>query len=310
MLVKNILIKSSDSANSVESSFFNDIELVIIIESTADSKDEPLKVVFFTLKNDIKELVRGYFGIFFDFKFKGIDERQITIQTTLTSDEILAKLSQKDIIKSCEQIILNDAKISDTAITMPFNDSRAKISSAFLRENSDFFCDELWGKSCDSSDFLRGNLGESSDFLQGDSSDFFRSDSANETMSDSAKDSAILKECGVLYRVKIPSHKVESFDTNPQNAIYKAIGKAWNRSEKSKDLSKMHFNLLDSTILLNFRLEMESLKILLLYKCTFVICSKKPSFSVIKNAQKFGMTLIAFDNDRFLILTHTARFSH
>lgn len=290
MLVKNILIKSSDSANSVESSFFNDIELIIIIESTADSKDEPLKVVFFTLKNDIKELVRGYFGIFFDFKFKGIDERQITIQTTLTSDEILAKLSQKDIIKSCEQIILNDAKISDTAITMPFNDSRAKISSAFLRENSDFFCDDFRGKSCDSSDFFRG-------------------DSANETMSDSAKDSAIFRECGVLYRVKIPSHKVESFDTNPQNAIYKAIGKAWNRSEKSKDLSKMHFNLLDSTILLNFRLEMESLKILLLYKCTFVICSKKPSFSVIKNAQKFGMTLIAFDNDRFLILTHTARFS-
>lgn len=309
MLVKNILIKSSDSANSVESSFFNDIELIIIIESTADSKDEPLKVVFFTLKNDIKELVRGYFGIFFDFKFQSINERQITIQTTLTSDEILAKLSQKDIIKSCEQIILNDAKISDTAITMPFNDSRAKISSAFLRENSDFFCDELWGESGDSSDILRGNCSDGGNFLQGDSSDIaneFRGDSTNDNISDSA----ILKECGVLYRAKILSHKVESFDTNPQNAIYKAIGKAWNRSEKSKDLSKRHFNLLDSTILLNFRLEMESLKILLLYKCTFVICSKKPSFSVIKNAQKFGMTLITFDNDRFLILTHTARFSH
>ncbi len=306
MLVKNILIKSSDSTNSVKSSFFNDIELVIIIENTADSN--PLKVVFFTLQNDIKELVRGYFGIFFDFKFKSINERQITIQTTLTSDEILAKLSQKDFIKSCEQIILNDAKFNDTAITLPFNDSRAKISSAFLRENSDFFCDDLWGESGDSSNFLRGD--KSGDFLRGDSSDFVN-EFSGDSISDSAKDSAIFRECGVLYRAKIPSHKVESFDTNPQNAIYKAIGKAWNHSEANNnaDSSKTHFNLLDSAILLNFRLEMESLKILLLYKCTFVICSQKPSFSVIKNAQKFGMTLIAFDNDRFLILTHTARFS-
>lgn len=304
MLVKNILIKSSDSTNSVESSFFNDIELVIIIESTADSKDKPLKVVFFTLQNDIKELVRGYFGIFFAFNFKSIDERRITIQTTLTSDEILAKLSQKDFIKSCEQIILNDAKFNDTAIILPFNDSRAKISSAFLRENSDFFCDDLRGESGDSSDFLQGS--KSDDFLRGNSSDFI-----NEFRGDSISDSAIFRECGVLYRVKIPSHKVESFDTNPQNAIYKAIGKAWNHSETNNnaDSSETHFNLLDSAILLNFRLGMESLKILLLYKCTFVICSKKPSFSVIKNAQKFGMTLIAFDNDRFLILTHIARFS-
>ena len=93
----------------------------------------------------------------------------------------------------------------------------------------------------------------------------------------------------------------ESFDTNPKNAIYKAIGKAL-------DLSEGKGNLLDAAIFLNLRIDIETLKILILQKCTFIVCAEKPAFSVVRFAQKFGITLIAFSQNSFLILTHQMRF--
>lgn len=270
MMTKNILIKSSNLAKSVESSFFNDIELKVIIENSVDSG--VIEMIFWTLDFHLKELVRGYFGVFFDFCFTHIEKHKITIQTSLSKDEIIARISQKEFIKSCEQIIISDKKISKDSITLPFNDSKTKISQEILQKNISFFTE---------STHLDSAILE----IMG------------------VKDSAIFSESGFLYKAKIllkDNNAIQSLDTNPKNAIYKAIGKAF---EKMQDNY-----LLDSAILLNFRLNMECLKILLLYKCTFIICNGKPTFSVIKNAQKFGVTIIAFDKNDFLILTHTMRF--
>lgn len=93
------------------------------------------------------------------------------------------------------------------------------------------------------------------------------------------------------------SNLAQSFDSNPKNAIYKAFGKAL---QKCNDL-------LDSAIFLNFCIDLECLKILLLQKCTFIICKKLPPFSVVKFAQKFGATLICFHQNQFFATTHQMR---
>lgn len=108
-----------------------------------------------------------------------------------------------------------------------------------------------------------------------------------------------------IYRVKIllndisHSYALESSDTNAKNSLYKAIG----------DSRKSLESLYDCAILLNYKLDMEVLKILILQKATFIACVSLPSFSIIKYAQKFGVTLIAFDKSVFKILTHSSRIS-
>lgn len=93
---------------------------------------------------------------------------------------------------------------------------------------------------------------------------------------------------------------IQHSDTNTKNTIYKAIGDS-------------RLNMLESlyncVILLNFKIDMEILKILILQKITFIVCVGNPSFSIIKYAQKFGITLIAFDKSLFKILTHSSRIS-
>lgn len=271
VITKNILIKSSSSAKSVESSFLNDIMLTVIIESTP-IKERAIEVVFFTLDMDIESLVRGYFGVFFDFDFKIVEKHKITIQTSLCFEEITARIAQKDFMQSCEQITLHDKQFRSDSIILPFNSSKAKISQTTLQKHINFF-------AIDSAIFDDSEL-------------------------DSAKklDSMVLNESGTLYKAKIlfSNNITQSFDVNPKNAIYKALGKMWHLQG--------NFNFLDSVILINFRLEIDMLKILLLYKCTFIICKGKPSFNVIKYAQKFGVTVIAFIENDFLIITHTMRF--
>lgn len=91
---------------------------------------------------------------------------------------------------------------------------------------------------------------------------------------------------------------LESYDTNPKNALYKTIGMAKIKRD----------DLLDSIIFINFMLDMEILKKIILSKITFVIFVEKPSFTILKLAQKFGLTLGEYINkEEIKILTHSAR---
>lgn len=256
-MIKSIFVKSASSSNEVEARFWRDIEVKIRVFCEDDSQ---IEITFFTLENDLNALVRGYLADFGDLNF--IESKQkniICVKIPLSKSMILARLErQKDIIQSCEQIILNDKKIMQDSVIMPFNSSRATIKREILKANCEFF------------------QGESSE--SGDS----------------------------IYKARIIlSHSESSaFDTNPKNAIYKAIGKIFNCATTRIGTQ----SLLDAIIFLNFRIDLECLKILLLQKCTFIVCAGIPSFSIVRFAQKFGITLIAFENNDFLILTHTLRF--
>lgn len=304
VFVKSVGLDSAQ-CGKVEVAFFDDKEWKIIVncektssgslskakttKQSTSNADSQITITFFALENDIDSLVCGYFGTFLGLDFYANLKREnnaIFIDTTFSKDEILSRLAQKDIIQSCEQITMSDKKINSNSIIMPFNSSRTKISREILEANYDFFATS----NIESGKFLaRIVCGESS------------------------------------------ANAVESFDTNPKNAIYKAIGKALDLSLQGKSLSNQSTqnpslrdlatpnrgnasNLLDATIFLNFRLEIECLKILILQKCTFIVCAGIPSFSVVRFAQKFGITLIAFaknhaDSGEFFILTHQMRFA-
>lgn len=288
VFVKSVGLDSAQ-CGKVEVAFFDDKEWKIIVncektssgslskakttKQSTSNADSQITITFFALENDIDYLVCGYLVTFLGLDFYANLKREnsaIFIDTTLSKDEILSRLAQKDIIQSCEQITMSDKKINSDSIIMPFNGSRAKISREILEANYDFFATS----NIESGKFLaRIVCGESS------------------------------------------ANAIESFDTNPKNAIYKAIGKALDLS--LQDLAKANrgnpSNLLDATIFLNFRLEIECLKILILQKCTFIVCAEKPAFSTIRFAQKFGITLIAFtknhaNSEEFLVLTHQMRF--
>lgn len=291
VFVKSVGLDSAQ-CGKVEVAFFDDKEWKIIVNCEKNSSlqgslskakttkqstsnaDSQITITFFALENDIDYLVCGYLVTFLGLDSYANLKREnnaIFIDTTLSKDEILSCLAQKDIIQSCEQITMSDKKINSDLIIMPFNGSRAKISREILEANYDFFATS----NIESGKFLaRIVCGESS------------------------------------------ANAIESFDTNPKNAIYKAIGKALDLS--LQDLAKANrgnpSNLLDATIFLNFRLEIECLKILILQKCTFIVCAGIPSFSVVRFAQKFGITLIAFtknhaDSGEFLVLTHQMRLA-
>lgn len=287
VFVKSVGLDSAQ-CGKVEVAFFNDKEWKIIVncgknsslqgslskakttkQSTSNANSQ-ITITFFALENDIDCLVRGYLGTFLDF-YENLkrENNAIFIDTTLSKDEILSRLAQKDIIQSCEQITMSDKKINSDLIIMPFNGSRAKISREILEANYDFFATS----NIESGKFLvRIVRGESS------------------------------------------ANTFETFDTNPKNAIYKAIGKALDLSDLAMPNRGNPSNLLDATIFLNFRLEIECLKILILQKCTFIVCAGFPSFSVVRFAQKFGITLIAFaknhaDSGEFFILTHQMRLA-
>lgn len=269
MLFKTISVKSLNGAqncvdSAVDSAFLNDIEVKVILRGAESSE---ITITFFALENDLEALVQGFLSVF-DLKADLVRENNIFYANLpLSKEAILARLAQKDFIQSCEQISLNDKKIMRDSIIMPFNGSRAKITNKFLEANRAFF-----SQSCVDSSFL-------------DSAECVDSAFCARIVTNPAESSA--------------NFAIHSFDTNPKNAIYKALGKALQKSD----------NLLDSAIFLNFCIDIECLKILLLQKFTFIICKNLPPFSVVKFAQKFGATLVCFYRDDFFTITHQMRLS-
>ncbi len=88
---------------------------------------------------------------------------------------------------------------------------------------------------------------------------------------------------------------VDCKDTNQKTNIYKIIG-MYNSD-----------NLLKCLILLDFELTLEVLQKLIRVKSTFIIARKIPSFSIIRVAQKFGLTIGYFNDDAIKILSHNSR---
>ena len=329
-------------------------------ESRESNATSQIQITFFSLENDIDCLVCGYLATFL-----GLDSRVnlanlkcenniFFVDSPLQKSEILSRLAQKDIIQSCEQIELSDKKISRDSVIMPFNGSRANISREILEANRGFFLES------ENSPSLAINTPPQTPPARGGAFSVSPSPASGNTknspsLAEGARgwvNSAIfpykarilpsesIKSCESSEINKSNESYAQSFDTNPKNAIYKAIGKALGLSlptESSlRDFATQNRgnpnNLLDSIIFLNFRLDIETLKILILQKCTFIVCAEKPAFSVIRFAQKFGITLIAFVKNRadlaqnanfnqstdssqsisqngdFLILTHQMRF--
>lgn len=321
VMIKRVFVKSVSRNDEVEARFLDDKEWKIVVkcgdldessessgesreslgesrgdssDSSADSgesgTDSQITITFFALENDIDCLARGYLATFLGFDFANLkrENNHIFVDSHLNKDEILTRLSQKDIIQSCEQISLNDKKIMRDSVIMPFNGSRARITSEILEANCDFFAPT---RHCES---LRSKAKQS------------------------------INQADFPYKARILFGKsnesnAESFDINPKNAIYKAIGRAFDCATNSKRIAtesslresqhdRSNPSLLDCVIFLNFRTDIECLKILLLQKCTFIVCAGIPTFSVVRFAQKFGITLMAFTNNDFQILTHALRF--
>ena len=313
-MIKRVFVKSVSRNDEAEARFLDDKEWKIVVkcesraesceslgesrgdsgDSGADSgessTDSQITITFFALENDIDCLARGYLATFLGFDFANLkrENNHIFVDSHLNKDEILTRLSQKDIIQSCEQISLNDKKIMRDSVIMPFNGSRAKITREILEANKDFFAPT---RHCEEALATKQSINQA-DFPY---------------------------KARIILSPESPESTAESFDTNPKNAIYKAIGKAFDCATKSKRIAtesslresqrdRSNPSLLDCTIFLNFRTDIECLKILLLQKCTFIVCAGIPSFSVVRFAQKFGITLIAFTNNDFQILTHALRF--
>ena len=281
MLFKTISVKSPSGAqncvdSAVDSAFLNDIEVKVILRGAQSCE---IIITFFALENDLEALVQGFLSVF-DLKADLVRENNIFYANLpLSKEAILAHLSQKDFIQSCEQISLSDKKIMRDSVIMPFNGSRAKITNAFLEANRAFFTESIVYHFAESIDCH----------------------SEQSEVSQKIIDSAVLDSafCARIITNPAESSFAQSFDTNPKNAIYKTIGKAFQKSD----------NLLDSAIFLNFCIDIECLKILLLQKCTFIICKNLPPFSVVKFAQKFGATLVCFHKNRFFAVTHQMRLN-
>lgn len=282
MLFKTISVKSLNGAQScvdsaVDSAFLNDIEVKVILRGAQSCE---ITITFFTLENDLKALVQGFLSVF-DLKADLVRENNIFYANLpLSKGAILARLAQKDFIQSCEQISLNDKKIMRDSIIMPFNGSRAKITNKFLEANRAFFAESI---DCH----------------------FKRSKKTIDCHSEQSEESQKIIDSAFYARIitnpaeSSANFAIHSFDTNPKNAIYKALGKAFQKSD----------NLLNSAIFLNFCIDIECLKILLLQKFTFIICKNLPPFSVVKFAQKFGVTLVCFYKNDFFTITHQMRLS-
>lgn len=90
-----------------------------------------------------------------------------------------------------------------------------------------------------------------------------------------------------------------AYDINMKNAIYRVFGK-----------NSLNDNFLEYILILNSNIDMDILREILLFKITFLIIKEQPSFSIIKNAQKYGLTLIEYVNSNKLkVYTHTSRIS-
>lgn len=87
---------------------------------------------------------------------------------------------------------------------------------------------------------------------------------------------------------------VDCSDTNQQTNIYKILG-------------MYSDNLLQCAIFLDFELTLEILQKLIRAKVTFVIAIKIQNFSVLRVAQKFGLTIGRFDDYSIRILSHNSR---
>lgn len=286
---KTITAKSVTQSTETKVCFLSDIELKIIIncrainrsnigDSNAQSNspttpplshtDSQITITFFTLDNDIDCLIYGYLGTFLGVDFCFRRENNAIF--------IDLPLNKDEIL-----FHLSQKDIIQSCEQITLSDKKNLRDNIIMPFNG--------SRAKISREILEKNR----DFFA-DSNDNFGKFSVRIV-------------CGEKY-----DFYAQSFDINPKNAIYKAIGKVLGDSNhqelQSLATQSATKTLLDAIIFLNFRIDIECLKVLLLQKCTFVVCVGLPSFSIVRFAQKLGITLIAFTQNDFLILTHQTRF--
>lgn len=289
IFTKKIRVKSILQNDEIETHFLNDMEWKIIIncgdwnesnENLSDlsanfdklKTDSQIIITFFALENDIDYLVKGYLETFLGF------DSFVSANIKHKKNHIFVNspLQKDDILKHLAQkdIIQSCEQIS-------LNEKKVMRDSVIMPFNG--------SRATIKRETLETNR------------DFFKN-------LDSRKSSDFPYKARIIFGESLETNVscAESFDTNPKNTIYKTIGKIFDFNRKHKQITTQ--SLLDSIIFLNFRIEIECLKILLLQKCTFIVCNEIPVFSVVKFAQKFGITLIVFTDNNFLILTHQIRF--
>lgn len=255
--------KAENDFFEVEENFYNDIEIKINL-------NDYFEIGFIALDFNLESLALGYFKSFnIDITKINVSDNVIFAKTALSKQEAIFRLEQKNIIQSCESIMLNDNKTSSTNIIIPFNASRFSISASKLQEISSFFSQK--------SEILSSRI--------------------------------LLKQD--LENLQNNHNILEMQECSAKAMIYKLIGKAIQVKIKEQgdenQIGQIENDLLDSMILLDCNLEIDILKIIILNRITFIVSNKKPSFMILKYAQKFGITLIYYNGIDFRILTHNLR---
>ena len=126
---------------------------------------------------------------------------------------------------------------------------------------------------------------------------------------DSIQLSSILKsldlEIGLFKAYLIHEEKIYfANDVNAKNAIYKVFGEFFTKQNCQNCL-------IESTLVINFPLSIEILKQVLMYKITFIVFISPPSFTTVKYAQKYGLTIIEMKSCKeFKIYTHHSRIKN
>ncbi|RAX54851.1 hypothetical protein CCY99_01480 [Helicobacter sp. 16-1353] len=224
-----------------------------------------LEIMFICLDNDLEPLVRGYLSnIKKDFiQNIVVEKNSIFVQVSLKKDEFLNLLKDREVIQTCESITLTDNLMDNKR-------NKDKVIIPFNNSRRNIHINDLL-ESC-------------RDFYNFDCSDSYLCRSKI----------VFLGNNGEFLNI------VESYDINPKNAVYKAIGLAKTKRDE----------LLDSIIFINFRLDVEILKKIILSKITFIVFIEKPSFAVLRFAQKFGLTLSQYiPTEEMRILTHSTRIN-
>ena len=99
-----------------------------------------------------------------------------------------------------------------------------------------------------------------------------------------------------------------SSDINAKNAIYKVFGSIFKiNNEPNMGVESR----IESILIINFPLSIEILKQILMYKITFIVFIDSPSFTTVKYAQKYGLTIIEMKSYKeFKIYTHHSRIKN
>ena len=140
-MFKHIQIKTinKNGINENLESFVSDSEIRIKINDYAT-------IHFICLAENLDFLVYGYLRDLKDIKISKIENNDIFVKTTLSKNEVLDLITQKEIVGTCESIEITNLKAESKKIVIPFNNTRYKLKSDILLEICNDFYKNIEGK--------------------------------------------------------------------------------------------------------------------------------------------------------------------